>query len=102
MKGVDRYYGDYNPGPHASAGVYDTENFCENLNELLRLKNLTQAEAARRSDLDPALLNSWLTGKTELNLYNFTKLCAGLEAEPNWLLAKHELINRRKRTYDKP
>ena len=101
MKGIDRYYDNYSPGPYAPAGVYRSEYFRENLAELLRSRDMTQAEAARRCDIEPAVINYWLTGRSEPNIYNFTKLCSGLEVEPNWLLSKHELINRRKKTNDK-
>ena len=94
MKGMDRYYDDYNPGPYSAAGVYNSENFRVNLAEFLKLKNLTQAEAARCCDIEPQMINYWLTGRSEPNLFNFTKLCSGLEVEPNWLLAKHEPIRK--------
>jgi len=94
MKGVDRYYDDYNPGPHAAAGIYQADYFRENLQELLKLKNMTQAEAAKRCDMSQAVLWNYLEGKSEPGLYNFTRLCEGLEVEPNWLLAKHEPIRK--------
>ena len=45
MKGVDRYFDNYNPGHYAPEGTYDTNNFSKNLTDLLQLKNLTQEEA---------------------------------------------------------
>lgn len=96
MKGVDRYYDDYNPGPHAAAGVYDTNNFRENLNELLRLKNLTQEEAAEKCIIPLAKISQWATGVSLPDLSDFVQLCSGLQGEPNWLLSKHEPIKKRR------
>lgn len=101
MKGVNRYFDDYNPGPYATPGTYSADNFRENLAELLRVKDMTQDEAARRCGVTPPVLNNWMKGKNEPNLHSFARLCAGLEIEPNWMLAKHELIKRQKgRTKD--
>ena len=101
MKGVDRYYDDYNPGPYAAAGIYDTNNFRENLKELLRLNNLTQEEAAEKCIIPLAKISQWVTGVSLPDLTDFVQICTGLQGEPNWLLARHELIKRRKRQHDK-
>ena len=47
MKGVKRYDENYNPSHYAPAGVYSADNFRENLAELLRVREMTQEEAAR-------------------------------------------------------
>ena len=94
MKGVKRYDENYNLSHYAPAGVYSADNFRENLAELLRVREMTQEEAARRCGVTPPVLNNWLQGRNEPSLYSFTCLCAGLEIEPNWLLAKHEPIRK--------
>lgn len=93
MKGTWDYYNDYySPGPSAAPDTYSAEYFRENLEALLEMKNLKQAQAAEMCDLTPPMLWNWLTGKSEPNLYSFTRLCAGLGIEPNWMLSKHERI----------
>ena len=94
MKGVDRYFDNYNPGHYAPEGTYDTNNFSKNLEELLRLKNLTQEEAAEKCIIPLAKISQWATGVSLPDLPDFVQLCSGLHGEPNWLLAKHEPIRR--------
>ena len=94
MKGIKRYDDSYNPSHFAPAGVYSADNFRENLEELLRQKNLTQAAAAELCGVDPPMISYWLNGKQLPSLPTFARICAGLEIEPNWLLAKHEPIRR--------
>ncbi len=101
MKGVDRYFDNYNPGHYAPEGTYDTNNFSKNLEELLRLKNLTQEEAAEKCVIPLSKINEWATGLSLPDLIDFVQICTGLQGEPNWLLAKHELIKKRKRQHDK-
>lgn len=95
MKGVKRYDENYNPSYFAATGVYSADNFRENLLELMRMKQLTQAQTAKLCDLSPTQLWNWIEGKSEPSLYSFTRVCEGLEIEPNWLLAKHEPIRKR-------
>lgn len=96
MKGVDRYFDNYNPGPQAAPGTYSADHFRENLLELLRLKDMTQADAAEKCGVTAPVINNWIMGRNEPNLYGFARLCEGLEIEPNWLLSKHEKIRRSK------
>ena len=95
MKGIKRYDENYNPSHFAPAGTYSADNFRENLAELLRMREMTQEEAAGRCDVTTPVFNNWMQGKYEPNLYSFTRSCAGLEIEPNGLLAKHEPIRKR-------
>lgn len=96
MKGVDRYFDNYNPCPDAAPGTYRAEYFLPNLEHLMEIKGLKQADVAHKCGLTPPMVYNWLAGKSEPSLYSFTRVCEGLEIEPNWLLAKHTQIKRKK------
>lgn len=96
MKGVDRYFDNYTPGHYAPEGTYDTNNFSKNLTDLLQLKNLTQEEAAEKCIIPLAKISQWATGVSLPDLSDFVQLCSGLQGEPNWLLAKHKPIKKRR------
>lgn len=97
MAQMDYFVSFYSPGPDAAPGTYSADHFRENLEELLERLNLTQAEAAKKCDVTPAVMWTWIAGKCEPNLYSFVRICAGLGVEPNWLLAKHIPIKKNKK-----
>ena len=88
----DGYRDYYHPGPQTEPDVYRSEYFRENLRNIMDRMDLTQGEAAKRCGMSQALVQKWLAGETEPSLYSFTRVCAGLGIEPNWLLSEHNKL----------
>ena len=93
MKGTWDYYSDYyTPGPAAAPGTYSAENFARNMEALLEMKEMTQAEASKICGISQPAFSSWLQGICTPNVYSFALICDRLGIEPNWMLSKHERI----------
>ena len=66
--------------------------FAKNLEDILRIKNITQKELAEQIGVRPSTINQWVKGKREPEFDNLIKICYYLEIEPTEILGYKSAI----------
>lgn len=66
-----------------------TAIFSYNLKEILREKNVTQRELAKRLDITPQSVNDWCKGKSMPRMRKIDKICHCLNVTRSDLLENH-------------
>ena len=73
--------------------VFSPDHFRENLRELMWQRNINQTDLSRMMDVPTSSICNWLHGRSEPNLYSFTKMCNVLDVPPEWFLTKNRYVN---------
>jgi transcriptional regulator with XRE-family HTH domain len=58
----------------------------ERFREHLRGKEVTQEQVAERLDITQGAVAHWLSGRREINLSDFIRLCVAADADPKFIL----------------
>ncbi len=67
--------------------------FAKNLEDLLRIKNITQKALADKLGITPSSVNQWVKGKREPDYDTLLKICVILDTEPSEILGFQRVKN---------